>query len=100
MFAVQYTAIIARACTYACVWLACLQHADAWVLCSSCLQASADTCISSAMHETHDAMQVWGTCLGHQLQMILTANVDFNDLLITTDAVVSLLCHHCSATLP
>ena len=34
------------------------------------------------------AMQVWGTCLGHQLQMILTANVDFNDLLITTDAVV------------
>ena len=34
-------------------------------------------------------MQVWGTCLGHQLQMILTANVDFNDLLITTDAVVS-----------
>lgn len=34
-------------------------------------------------------MQVWGTCLGHQLQMILTANADFNDLLITTDAVVS-----------
>jgi gamma-glutamyl hydrolase len=30
---------------------------------------------------------VWGTCLGHQLQMIMTANADFNDLLITTDAV-------------
>ena len=37
----------------------------------------------------YDLLQVWGTCLGHQLQMILTANVDFNDLLITTDAVVS-----------
>ncbi|DBA85682.1 hypothetical protein WJX77_001899 [Trebouxia sp. C0004] len=34
-----------------------------------------------------EVFPVWGTCLGHQLQMILTANVDFNDLLITTDAV-------------
>ena len=34
----------------------------------------------------------WGTCLGHQLQMIMTANVDFNDLLVPTDAVVSLFC--------
>ena len=53
---------------------------------NSRLQASAVLCI-----QRNDAVQVWGTCLGHQLQMILTANVDFNDLLITTDAVVSLL---------
>lgn len=39
-------------------------------------------------NEAGEVFPVWGTCLGHQLQMILTANVDFNDLLITTDAVV------------
>ncbi|KAK9803146.1 hypothetical protein WJX72_001749 [[Myrmecia] bisecta] len=30
---------------------------------------------------------IWGTCLGHQLLQILAANVNFNDLLIETDAV-------------
>jgi gamma-glutamyl hydrolase len=31
---------------------------------------------------------VWGTCLGHQLLQILTANVNYTDLLVETDSVV------------
>ena len=34
-------------------------------------------------------MQVWGTCLGHQLLQILTANTSYNELLVETDSVVS-----------
>ena len=34
-------------------------------------------------------MQVWGTCLGHQLLQILTANTSYNELLVQTDSVVS-----------
>ena len=34
-------------------------------------------------------VQVWGTCLGHQLLQILTANTSYNELLVQTDSVVS-----------
>ena len=36
-------------------------------------------------------MQGWGTCLGHQLLQILTANTSYNELLVQTDSVVSSL---------
>jgi hypothetical protein len=34
-------------------------------------------------------VQVWGTCLGHQLLQILAANTSYNELLVQTDAVVT-----------
>lgn len=37
-------------------------------------------------------VQVWGTCLGHQLLQILAANTSYNELLVQTDAVVTPLC--------
>lgn len=39
-------------------------------------------------------VQVWGTCLGHQLLQILAANTSYNELLVHTDAVVR--CMHTS----
>ncbi len=46
-------------------------------------------------------MQVWGTCLGHQLLQILTANTSYNELLVQTDSVVSSAAclHPCPAAL-
>ena len=50
----------------------------------------------------HAGLQVWGTCLGHQLLQILAANTSYDELLVKTDAVVraphpALNCmrHHC-----
>ena len=79
-------------CTVAAVWLLCVLFDLPYGLINNMVACGHTTVEGVAMlcvHRTGD-LQVWGTCLGHQLQMILTANVDFNDLLITTDAVVSL----------